>query len=66
MELMEAIKARRSIRKYKPDPVPEQALRTVLEAVQWTPSWANTQCWEIILVTDPKIKSELATTLPKG
>jgi nitroreductase len=66
MELMEAIKARRSIRKYKPDPVPEQTLRTVLEAVQWTPSWANTQCWEIILVTDPKIKSELATTLPKG
>jgi len=66
MDLMEAIKARRSIRKYKPDPVPEQALHTVLEAVQWTPSWANTQCWEIIIVTDPKIKSELATTLPKG
>ena len=66
MDLMQAIKERRSIRKYKPDPVPEQALRTVLEAVQWTPSWANTQCWEIIMVTDPKIKSELAATLPKG
>jgi nitroreductase len=66
MDLMEAIKERRSVRKYKPDPVPEQALRTVLEAVRWTPSWANTQCWEIIIITDPKIKSELATTLPKG
>ena len=66
MDVMEAIKERRSVRKYKPDPVPEQALRTVLEAVQWTPSWANTQCWEIIIVSDPNVKSELATTLPKG
>jgi len=66
MDVMEAIKGRRSVRKYKPDPVSEQALRTVLEAVQWTPSWANTQCWEIIIVSDPKVKSELATTLPKG
>ena len=63
---MEAIKARRSIRKYKPDPLPEEALQTVLEAVRWAPSWANTQCWKVIVVKDPKIKSELAATLPKG
>jgi nitroreductase len=64
MELMEAIKGRRSIRKYKPDPVSEEALRTVLEAVRWSPSWANTQCWEVVVVKDPKVKSELATALP--
>jgi len=66
MELMEAIKKRRSIRKYKPDPIPEEALGAVLEAVRWAPSWANTQCWEVIVIKDPKIKSELATALPKG
>jgi nitroreductase len=66
MDLMEAIKGRRSIRKYKPDPVPEEALRTLIEAVRWTPSWANTQCWEIIVVKDPKVKSDLAVALPKG
>ena len=66
MELMEAIKKRRSIRKYKPDPIPEEALRAVLEAVRWAPSWANTQCWEVIIVKDGKVKSELATVLPKG
>ncbi len=65
MDLMEAIKGRRSIRKYKPDPVPEEVLRTLLEAVRWAPSWANTQCWEVIVVKDPKIKSELAETLVK-
>jgi nitroreductase len=66
MELMEAIKGRRSIRKYKPDPVPEEVFRTLMEAVRWSPSWANTQCWEVIAVKDPKIKSELSTVFPKG
>jgi len=65
MDLMEAIKGRRSIRKYKPDPIPEDALQKIMEAVRWAPSWANTQCWEVIVVKDPKIKSELATTLNK-
>ena len=66
MDVMEAIKARRSIRRYRPDPVPEEVLQSVLEAVRWSPSWANTQCWEIVVVKDPKIKSELAGTLSKG
>lgn len=63
MDLMEAIKGRRSIRKYKPDPVPEEIFQKIIEAVRWSPSWANTQCWEVIVVRDPKIKSELATAL---
>jgi len=65
MELMEAIKRRRSIRKYKSDPVPGEVLQAVMEAVRWAPSWANTQCWEVIAVKDPKVKSDLATALPK-
>ncbi len=63
MELMEAIKGRRSIRRYKTDPVPEEALKTILEAVRWSPSWANTQCWEVVVVKEAKMKSELANTL---
>ena len=66
MDLMEAIKGRRSIRKYKPDPVPEEVFRALMEAVRWSPSWANTQCWEVIAIKDPSVKSELATALPKG
>ncbi len=60
---MDGIKGRRSIRRYKPAPVPEEILRVLVEAVRWSPSWANTQCWQVIVVRDPKIKSELATTL---
>jgi nitroreductase len=66
MEVMDAIKARRSIRKFKPDPVSEESLVTVLEGVKWAPSWANTQCWEVIVIHDEKIKAEVATALPKG
>jgi nitroreductase len=65
MDLMEAIKGRRSIRKYKPDPVSEEMLQKIMEAVRWAPSWANTQCWEVIIVKDPNIKSSLANTLTK-
>jgi len=65
MDLMDAIRGRRSIRKYKPDPVSEEVLRTILEAVRWSPSWANTQCWEVVVVKDQNVKSELAATLVK-
>lgn len=65
MDLMDVIKGRRSIRKYKSDPVPEEVLQIVLEAVRWAPSWANSQCCELIVVKDPKVKSDLATALSK-
>lgn len=63
MDVMQAIRERRSIRKYRPDPIPEEALHTVLEAARWAPSWANTQCWRLILVRDQETKSKLAETL---
>jgi nitroreductase len=65
MDLMDAIRGRRSIRKYKPDPVPEEVLQTLMEAVRWAPSWGNTQCWKVILVKDSALKSELARAVPK-
>ena len=65
MDIFEAINTRRSIRKYKPDPVDEKDLKTVLEAALWAPSWANTQCWRYIIVRDPDIKARVADTLQR-
>jgi len=65
MDVMEAIKARRSIRKYKPDPVQYEDLQVVLEAARLAPSWANTQCWKFIVVRDLDIKAKIASTLNK-
>lgn len=61
MEFMEVIKKRRSIRKYKPDPVSQEDIDYILESARLAPSWANTQCWKFIVVTDPKVKEELAS-----
>ena len=66
MDSMEAIKGRRSVRSYTSDPIPEEKLRKVLEAVRWAPSWANTQCWETIVVREHGTKKQLAETLPPG
>ncbi len=66
MDAIEAIKTRRSIRQYKDTPVTDEQLRTVLEAIQWAPSWANVQCWEIVLVKNPAVKEKLAGTLSPG
>ncbi len=64
METLECIKARKSMRKYKSDPVPLEVLKKVLEALQWAPSWANTQCWEILVVDDAELKVKLQACLP--
>jgi len=63
MELMEAIKTRRSIRRYKTTPVDDKTIELVLEAARWAPSWANTQCWRLIVVRDSKIKDKLANMI---
>lgn len=60
MELMEAIRKRRSIRKYRPDPVPQEDIKYVLEAARLAPSWANSQCWHFVVVTDPQVKEAVA------
>jgi nitroreductase len=65
-ELTQAIKGRRSIRKYQEKDVPDELLSQVLEAVQWSPSWANTQCWEVVVVRDGATKQKLQEALAKG
>jgi len=63
-DFMDIVKGRRSIRRFEDKAVPEDQLNTVLEAVQWSPSWANTQCWEIVVVRDPVVKEQLQAAVP--
>ena len=60
MELWEAIKGRRTVRSFSPDPVSKVEIERLLEAARWAPSWANTQVWEFILVFDQDTKEKLA------
>ncbi len=54
--LTSIIESRRSIRRYKPDPVPRDALVRIIEAGRWAPSSANSQPWDIVVVQDPATK----------
>jgi nitroreductase len=62
MELMQAIRNRRSIRRFKPDAVSEGDIEAVMEAARLAPSWANTQCWKFVIVRDAKTRELLAET----
>jgi len=65
--ISEVITSRRSIRRFAPRPVEEEKLARILELARWTPSWGNTQCWEVIAVTDAAMLGRLAKELsPKN
>lgn len=58
---LDLVRKRRSIRRYKSDPVPQKKLKYVLEAARLAPSWGNRQCWRFIVVTDPAKRKAITT-----
>ncbi|RLI42266.1 nitroreductase [Candidatus Bathyarchaeota archaeon] len=60
MEVFDAIKLRRSIRKYKPSAIPDEHLKKILEAARLAPSAGNRQPWRFIIVRSSEGKKLLA------
>ncbi|MEE8400507.1 MAG: nitroreductase family protein [Desulfobacterales bacterium] len=63
-EFTQVLEERRSIRRYEEKEVPEALLNQVLDAIKWSPSWANTQCWEIVVVKDQDLKEKVQAAVP--
>lgn len=63
-DLISIIKGRRSVRRYQEKDVSEGHIQQILEAIQWSPSWANTQCWEVVVVRDQDAKETLKEAVP--
>jgi 5,6-dimethylbenzimidazole synthase len=61
MDVFEAIRGRRSCRKFLPEPIAENDLDLILEAATWAPSAANNQPWEFIVVSSADIKQKILT-----
>lgn len=59
MSILKVIKERRSVRRYKADPIPDDVLQRVLEAARFSPSGKNLQPWKFILVKDESLKQRL-------
>ena len=60
MDVMEAIKGRRSVRSFTGDPVKEEDLQEILDAARYAPSAGNLQPLELVVVKDPEVKQRLA------
>jgi nitroreductase len=52
-------RSRRSVRRFKPDPIPEELLRRLLDVSHWAPSGYNLQPTHFVVVTDPALKEPL-------
>jgi nitroreductase len=61
METWDAIRARRNVRSYTTDPVPDKDLDRIVEAGWRAPSASNRQHWDFVVVTDREQLTELAT-----
>jgi nitroreductase len=59
-DLFETIRTTRSMRRLKPDPVPDALIRQVLEAGTAAPSGGNMQTWRFLVITDPAMKQTIA------
>jgi nitroreductase len=61
MGIYETMRTLRAVRRLRPDPIPDDVLRRVLEAATWAPTGGNRQPWRIIAVKDRALKQRLGT-----
>ncbi len=64
-EVLAAIKARRSVRKFAPGEVADTKLTAILDAGRWAPSGKNTQPWRFVVVRSPEKRDALAQLAPQ-
>jgi len=60
VNVLDAIKTRRSVRSYSPRPIPEDVLERLRQALRYAPSACNFQPWRFILVTDAALRKSVA------
>jgi nitroreductase len=64
--LLDGMATTRSIRRFRPDPIPDDLLRVVLEAATWAPSGSNTQNFRMLVVRDPEKRRQLGNIYRRG
>ena len=66
MELFDAIKGRRSIRRFKDSPVKDSDIRAIIDAARMAPSASNSQPWHFIVVKNKPIIEQMAEAVRKA
>lgn len=65
-DILDVISSRKSIRRFKPDPVPEEMIDKVLEAARWAPTGENYQPWRFVVVTDQETRNKIGDLAKVG
>ena len=60
MDLFDAIRGRKSIRRYKQTPVPDEDIKKIIDAGRWAPSANNTQPWSFLAIKDRRVLNRMA------
>jgi hypothetical protein len=63
--LLSLVKNRRTVRKFKPDPLPEGYVEKIIEVARWAPSGFHTQPWEFIIVQKKEVKDAIVCALDR-
>jgi F420 biosynthesis protein FbiB-like protein len=63
MDLHQFLRSRRSIRRFKPDPVPDSVIENILTTATFAPSAHNRQPWRFAVMTDSSVKENLANAM---
>jgi nitroreductase len=64
--LLEGMSTTRSIRRFLSDPIPDDLLRSVLEAATWAPSGSNSQGWRLVVVRDAEKRRQIGEIYQRG
>ncbi|MFO7974460.1 MAG: nitroreductase family protein [Candidatus Hydrogenedentota bacterium] len=66
MDAIEALKSRRSIRSFKPDPVRKEVIEDIVDCGRLAATGRNEQLWEFVVVTKPEMRKQIAETTDFG
>lgn len=60
-QLLDLVKKRRSLRRFKPDPIPDEVVQKIIEVARWAPSGFNMQPWEYVVVTETELRDQITS-----
>lgn len=66
MDIVQLVKSRRSIRRFKPKKLPRKIVRELLDSARWAPSAHNAQPWRLVVVDDDEAKERLASEMRRA
>jgi nitroreductase len=65
-DILDVITSRKSIRRYKPDPIPDEMIDKILEAARWAPTGENYQPWILIVIRDQETRNRIGDLAKLG